>query len=149
MKTDNAVQEKSFAFALRVVKLYRYLKEEKHETVLSKQLLRSGTSIGANVEEALGGQSTKDFIAKLSISYKEAKESHYWIRLLQQSGYLTEQEASSILADCMELLKIIGSIQLTMKRIFRFLQTAIRLASVLLVIKWNLFQRKCVVSRIR
>ncbi len=80
MKKDNVIQEKSFAFAVRIVHLYKFLTEEKIEFILSKQLLRSGTSIGANVEEAIGGQSSRDFYAKLSISYKEARESKYWIR---------------------------------------------------------------------
>jgi four helix bundle protein len=83
MKEDNVVQKKSYAFAVRIVKVYQHLAESKREYVLSKQLLRSGTSIGANVEEAIGGQSGKDFYAKLNISYKEARESHYWIRLLR------------------------------------------------------------------
>lgn len=77
MKTNNIVQDKSYAFAFRIVKLYKYLCDEKKEFVLSKQLLRSGTSIGANIEEAIGGQSDKDFFAKLTIAYKEARETHY------------------------------------------------------------------------
>jgi four helix bundle protein len=81
MKKDNVIQTKSYNFAVRVVKLYKHLSQEKKEFVLSKHLLRSGTSIGANVEEAIGGQSRKDFFAKLTIAYKEARESHYWIRL--------------------------------------------------------------------
>jgi four helix bundle protein len=115
MKDDNVLQDKSYAFALRVVKTYRYLVEEKREFNLSKQLLRSGTSIGANVEEALGGHSTKDFAAKLSIAYKEARETHYWIRLLRDSGYLTTAQADSLLTDIDELLRISGSILRTMK----------------------------------
>ena len=87
MKTDNVIQEKSFAFAIRIVNAYKYLKFEKQEFVLSKQMLRSGTSIGANVEEAIGGQSKADFISKLSIAYKEARETLYWLRLLNDSGY--------------------------------------------------------------
>ena len=115
MKGKNVVQEKSFSFALRTVKLYRYLSEEKREYVLAKQLLRSGTSIGANVEEAIGGQSEKDFYAKLNIAYKEARETHYWLRLLHKSNYLDEIEAESILADCDELLKLLGSIIKTLR----------------------------------
>ena len=80
MKTDNVVRDKSYAFAVRIVKVYQYLCVEKKEFVLSKQLLRSGTSIGANIEETIGGQSKKDFFAKLTISYKEARETHYRIR---------------------------------------------------------------------
>lgn len=111
MKKDNIIQIKSYDFAVRIVKLYKHLSQEKKEFVLSKQLLRSGTSIGANVEEAIGGQSRKDFYAKLTISYKEARESHYWIRLLKDTEYLTSKEADSLLFDIDEILKIIGSIQ--------------------------------------
>ena len=92
MKKDNVVRDKSYAFALRIMELYKLLCEEKKEYILSKQLLRSGTSIGANIEEAIGGQSRKDFFAKLTIANKEARETHYWIRLLTDSGYLTQQE---------------------------------------------------------
>ncbi len=113
---DNIIQDKSYAFALRSVKLYLYLKNEKQEYTLGKQLLRSGTSIGANVEEAIGGQSNRDFLAKISIAYKEARETHYWIRLLSDSGFIKSSEKESLLNDCEELLKIIGSIQKTMKQ---------------------------------
>jgi len=85
MKKDNVLQEKSYAFAIRIVNAYKYLVEDKKEYVLSKQLLRCGTSIGANTEEAIGGQSEKDFYAKLNIVYKEARETHYWIRLLRDT----------------------------------------------------------------
>jgi len=119
MKPDNIVQIKSYAFALRIVKLYLYLKNEKSEYILGKQILRSGTSIGANVEEAIGGQSDKDFLSKLSIAYKEARETHYWIRLLADSGVIKSAEKESLLHDCDELLKIIGSIQKTMKQKIR------------------------------
>lgn len=115
MKKDNIVQQKSYDFAVRIVKLYKFLSQEKKEFVLSKQLLRSGTSIGANVEEAIGGQSRKDFFAKLTIAYKEARETHYWVRLLKDTDYLTPTEANSILSDVEELLKIIGSIQKTIR----------------------------------
>lgn len=115
MKKDNVVQIKSYEFAVRIVKVFRYLSEEKKEFVLSKQLLRCGTSIGANIEEAIGGQSERDFFAKLTISYKEARETHYWIRLLKDTNYLTEEEANSLLKDTDELLRIIGSIQKTLR----------------------------------
>jgi len=115
MKNDNIVQIKSYAFAIRIVKLYQYLCEHKKEFVLSKQLLRCGTSIGANIEEAIGGQSDKDFYAKLTISYKEARETHYWIRLLKDTDYLSEEQSESLLKDVTELLKIIGSIQKTLR----------------------------------
>jgi len=91
MKDDNIIQIKSYAFAVRIVKAYQFLSNDKKEFVLSKQLLRCGTSIGANVEEAIGGQSDKDFFAKLSIAYKEARETHYWIRLLKDTDYLSEE----------------------------------------------------------
>lgn len=110
MKKDNVIADKSYAFAVRVVKLSQYLASEKKEFVLGKQLLRSGTSVGANVEEAIGGQSEKDFYAKLCIAYKEARESHYWIRLLTDTDYLTEHQSMSLLIDAEELQKIIGSI---------------------------------------
>ncbi|MBL8871950.1 MAG: four helix bundle protein, partial [Planctomycetaceae bacterium] len=100
---------------VRVVKAYRYLAEERREYVLSKQLLRAGTSIGANVEEAIGGQSSKDFYSKLSVAYKEARETHYWIRLLTDTEYLTASQSNSLLADADELLKIIGRILKTLR----------------------------------
>jgi len=115
MKKNNIIQEKSFAFAVRVVNLYKYLTSEKKEYVLSKQLLRSGTSVGANVEESIGGQSDKDFLSKLSIAYKEARESKYWLRLLLETNYLDQEQATSLLADVEEICKIIGAIQKTMK----------------------------------
>ena len=115
MKKDNIIQIKSYNFAVRIIKLYQHLSQEKKEFILSKQLLRSGTSIGANVEEAIGGQSRKDFFAKLTIAYKEARESHYWIRLLKDTDFLTEKESSSLLLDIEEILKIIGSIQKTVR----------------------------------
>lgn len=106
----SVVLDKSYAFALRIVKLCRYLENEQREFVLSKQLLRSGTSVGANVEEATGAQSAKDFIHKMSIAYKEARESSYWIRLLHDSDILNKTEFDSMHRDCEELLRIIGSI---------------------------------------
>ena len=115
MKDDNAVRTKSYAFAVRIVRACRYLMDEKKEYVLCKQLLRSGTSIGANVEEAIGGQSTKDFFAKLSIAYKEARETHYWIRLLTDTDYFTSHQSESLIQDADELLKILGSILRTIK----------------------------------
>ena len=112
---ENIVQTKSYQFALRIVKLYMFLKQEKKEYELSKQVLRSGTSIGANIEEAIGGQSGKDFLSKMSIAYKECRETHYWIRLLHDSGFISDKEKTSLINDCEELLKIIGKIQKTMK----------------------------------
>ena len=119
MKQNNVVQTKSYAFALRIVKIYQFLVKEKQEYVLSKQLVKSSTSIGANVEEAIGGQSQKDFQVKPSISYKEARETHYWLRLMQDSGYLNPAQSKSLLEDCSELLKILGNIQRTMKNQIR------------------------------
>jgi len=116
MKQDNILAEKSYAFALRAIKLRSYLLSEKGERDISKQILRSGTSIGANVEEALGGQSKKDFLHKLSVAYKEARETHYWIRLLRDSDFLEAAQAQSLLDDCDELLKISGSIIVTLKK---------------------------------
>ncbi len=116
MKEGNALIEKSYAFALRTVKLYKYLVEEKREFVLSKQVLKSGTSIGANAEEAEGAQSKKDFIAKISISYKEARETHYWLRLLRDSHYLEANLATSMLNDCETLKKILSSILISSKK---------------------------------
>ena len=115
MKQNNTVQTKSYTFALRIVKLCQYMVKGKQEFVLSKQLLKSGISIGANVEEAIGGQPQRDFFAKISISYKEARETHYWLRIMRDSGYLSKTQAKSLIEDCVELLKIIGSIQRTMK----------------------------------
>jgi len=106
----NIIEEKSFAFAIRIVNLYKHLNEAKKEFVLSKQLLRSGTSIGANVAEAEQAQSTPDFVSKMSIALKEASETKYWIRLLASTRYLTEDEAVSILNDCVEIEKILVSI---------------------------------------
>ena len=110
MKTDNIIVDKSKNFAIRIVKLYKYLNEEKKEYVLSKQLLRSGTSIGANVKEAVRGQSKADFTAKMSIALKEASESEYWLEILHETEYLTEQQFDSIYADCKDLIKILMSI---------------------------------------
>lgn len=115
MKSSNVIQEKSFAFAVRSVRLFKYLQDEKGEFVLSKQFLRCATSIGANVEESIGGQSDKDFLSKLSIAYKEARESMYWLRLLSATEYLTVTEANSMLHDAEEICKILGKIQLTLK----------------------------------
>jgi four helix bundle protein len=116
MKENNVVVEKSYAFAIRIVNCYKYLCVEKKEFVLSKQLLRSGTSIGANIEEAIGGQSQKDFFAKLSIAYKEARETNYWLRILRDTQYIDNKISESLLADSDELLRLIGSIIKTLKQ---------------------------------
>jgi four helix bundle protein len=116
MKEDNILLTKSYSFALRIVQLNKVLVKEEREYVLSKQILKSGTSIGANSEEAVGAQSRKDFKHKLSIAYKEARETHFWIRLLRYSGYVENKLSISLLKDCDELLKIIGSIIKTLKK---------------------------------
>ncbi len=110
MKKEDVLKDKSFAFALRCVRLFGYLREEKREYVLSKQLLRSGTSIGANIKEGLYAQSRADFLAKFSIAKKEAAESEYWLELLEASEIITSKEASSMLNDCRELIKLLVSI---------------------------------------
>jgi len=115
MKTENVIQNKSYAFAIRIIRLYQHLTDKKKEFVLSKQILRCGTSIGANVEEAIGGQSRADFVAKMTIAYKEARETSYWLCLLKDTDYLTQTEFESIFADSEELLKIITSIQKSTK----------------------------------
>lgn len=107
---ENVVKDKSFKFAVRVVNLYKYLCNEKKEYVLSKQILKSGTSIGANVEEADGGISKSDFSDKISIAYKEAKETHYWLRLLKETNYIDEKIFNSLIDDCDELCKLLFSI---------------------------------------
>ena len=112
---DNILLDKSFIFAVRIVKLYKYLCSQKKEYVLSKQLLRSGTSIGANINEAQDAQSKNDFISKLSISLKEARETKYWIELLRETDYLTDKEANNILEDLIEVIKLLVSIVKTTK----------------------------------
>lgn len=106
---SNILKEKSYKFALRMVKLFQYLLSEKKEFVLSKQVLRSGTSVGANVEEAYQAESKADFIHKLAIANKEAFETHYWLRLLRDSGFLEGKLAESLLLDCDELQRILVS----------------------------------------
>jgi len=107
---EKTVENKSFQFAVRIVKLYKYLNDSKNELTLSKQLLRSGTGIGANIAEAQQAQSHADFISKMSIALKEAAETNYWLRLLQATDYLSEAEFSSIHSDCRELEKMLTAI---------------------------------------
>lgn len=104
---ESVLRMKSYEFALRMVKLARHLGEEKHEFILSKQVLRSGTSIGANVEEASQAQSKPDFVNKLSIAHKEAFETNYWLRLLRDSEYLNPNLSQSLIDDCEELQKLL------------------------------------------
>ncbi len=107
---DNVIETKSFNFAVRIINLYKHLSNKKNENILSKQLLRSGTSIGANIAEAEQAQSKQDFISKMNIALKEASETIYWIKLLQATDYLSQEEGSSVLDDCIELEKIIVKI---------------------------------------
>ena len=113
MKENNVILEKSKAFAVRIIKLYKYLCDEKKEFTLSKQLLRSGTSIGANVKEAIRAQSKPDFYSKMNIALKEASETEYWLELLFESEYITSQEFNSIYPECEEIIKILVSITKT------------------------------------
>ena len=123
---NNITEKKSKAFALRIIKLYQFLTETKHEFVMSKQMLRSGTSIGANAREAsIGanareaerGQSKADFYAKFNIALKEADETAYWLELLHESNYLDKTQFMSIYADCEELIRLLVAITKTQKRV--------------------------------
>ena len=116
MEKDNALLNKSLSFAARIVKLHKYLTKEKHENIISKQIIRSATSIGANANEAVYGISKADFIAKLQISLKECAETEYWLRLLILSDYLTESEGNSLLTDCLEIKRILISTLNTAKQ---------------------------------
>ena len=115
MKGNNIVEEKSFEFSVRIVNLYKYLTANKQEFVMSKQLLRSGTSIGANICEAQQAQSQMDFLSKMSISLKESYESDYWLRLLHKTEYINNDEYQSIVSDCRSLTKLLVSIIKTTK----------------------------------
>jgi len=111
----NVIREKSYSFALKVIEVYKQLTEEKREFILSKQFLRCGTSVGANVEEAIGGQTTKDFVMKFTIAYKEAREVLYWIRLLTDANYLKKEQSGQLLEDADELCRILVKIITTAK----------------------------------
>ena len=113
---EQNVQNKSFQFAVRIVKLCKILRNDRQEYVLSKQLLRSGTSIGANIAEAQQAQSRADFLSKLNISLKETTETLYWLRLLEATDYITKSEYESIISDCIELEKILTSSVKAMKK---------------------------------
>ena len=108
--SENLIVVKSKAFALRSIKLYKFLIEEKREFVLSKQFLRSATSVGANVREAIRGQSNADFGAKINIALKEASETEYWIELLHESEYINNEISLELLNDCQELIRILTAI---------------------------------------
>ena len=110
MNNNNVILKKSFDFAVRIVNLYKYLCGDKGEFVLSKQLLKSGTSVGANVREAVQAQSRADFLAKMSIALKEICETEYWLELLNKTEYLTSEQCGSIITDCKEIAKITASI---------------------------------------
>ena len=109
MARDSILGNKSLTFAKRIARCYRYMRDKKRETVMSKQLLRSGTSIGANVREGLNAQSRKDFISKLNIALKEAGETDYWLDVIHSAEYFTDQEYDSLKADNDELLKLLTS----------------------------------------
>jgi four helix bundle protein len=115
VEREKTVKHKSVEFAKRIVRLYKHMSEGKKEFILSKQLLRSGTSIGANITEAECGASRKDFLSKMNIAYKECAETSYWLELLHSSGYLTNKEYDSIKTDCNELLKMLAAITKTTK----------------------------------
>ena len=106
----NIIVEKSFEFSVMIVNLYKYLVSEKREYVLSKQLLRSGTSIGANINEAVEGQSKKDFISKMNIALKEARESKYWLELLERTEYISGEKSKNILLEIDEIIRILVKI---------------------------------------
>lgn len=110
MVKKNLIEEKSKAFALEIIKLYKKLCDEKHEYILSKQLLRSGTSVGANIAEGENGQSRADFFSKMNISLKEAAESAYWLELLFESDYIDEEDFAKLHGDCEELVRILTAI---------------------------------------
>lgn len=112
---QSIVAQRSRAFAIRIIRMYQWIAGEKHEFVLSRQCLRSGTSIGANVVEAVNGQSPRDFIAKLQISLKEAFETDYWLDLLNETDYISDEMYESLHNDCLELIKLLTSIIKTTK----------------------------------
>jgi len=113
---NGAIERKSFAFAVRVINLYKFLKKDKREFVMSKQLLRSGTAIGALVAEAVNAESKRDFIHKLGIAQKECGESIYWLRLLNETKFVTEIQSKSMITDSSELLKMLRSSIMTARK---------------------------------
>ena len=115
-KKENIVMNKSKAFAIRIIKLYRFLCENKNEFVLSKQILRSGTAIGANIKEAQNGQSKKDFLAKMYIAFKEANETEYWLELLHESEILEDNIFESLYSDIYEIISLLSSITKTLRK---------------------------------
>lgn len=115
MKEENVILSKTYDFALRILKLHGHLRKKKVDSGLCSQLVRSGTSIGANTEEAIGGASRKDFINKLQVAYKEARETNYWLRLLKDSEVLEKKLAESFITDCEEIIKILTAILNSLK----------------------------------
>ena len=115
IKSQSIIAEKAYSFALDIVKIYKLLVNERKEYVLSKQLLRSGTSIGANVDEAIAGQSKRDFVYKLNIALKEARETSYWLNLLKDGGYINLKEFDALIKSCNEIIKVLSSIIITTK----------------------------------
>ena len=115
VKSDSIIAGKAYAFALEIVRLYKKLAHDKKECVLSKQLLRSGTSIGANINEAISGQSKRDFVHKLNIALKEARETSYWLNLLKDSEYIDLVEFETLFKKCDEIIKMLTSIIMTTK----------------------------------
>jgi four helix bundle protein len=113
--SQSILSVKSYGFALRIIKLYQFMVDERREYVLSKQILRSGTSIGANIEESVHAQSKIDFVHKLSIAQKEANETNYWLRLLRDAGYIEEKLAESFLSDCDEIQRLLTASIKTVK----------------------------------
>ncbi len=119
LKNENVVREKSFKFAVRIVRLYQFLtnvENTNREFIMSKQILKSGTSIGANIHESRNAQTVKDFLTKLYIASKEADETGYWLELLKETGYITEEQYDSMSQDCEEILKLLTSIIKTTKK---------------------------------
>ena len=115
-RKENVILNKSKAFAVNVVRLCQSLQSEKHEYILSKQILRSGTSIGANAKEAINGSSNKDFGNKMTIALKEAGETEYWLEILFETDYICKEQFDSMITDCRELIKILTSIINTIKK---------------------------------
>ncbi|MFH1384116.1 MAG: four helix bundle protein [Candidatus Omnitrophota bacterium] len=113
---NNIVKEKSCQLALEIVNVYKSLTRDHKEFILSKQLVRSGTSVGANIEEAIGAHSKKDFLSKIVIAYKEARETRYWLNLLRDSGYIKEEMAKHLIDKAEELCKIMARIQMTLRK---------------------------------
>lgn len=116
MKQDNVVLTKSYAFPIRMVLLFRYLRQRGEVPPLAAQVLRSGTSVGANVEEAVGSFSRRDFVAKCGIAYEEARETHFWLRVLRDTDCLEEKLADSLLEEAEELKKLLAAISLSSRQ---------------------------------